>query len=88
MSNDVPLGLLLYLNDQQQEIILDSANQAELIPNKDRVLRVEVEEYIWPEIPLGKIKFEKGKLNLKLGIAQDVAKSPAIKGLVLRKILS
>lgn len=86
MSNDSPLKLLLFLNEQQQEINLDSVHRAEFIPNKDRVIRGEVEEFVWPEIPLGKIKFEKGKLNLKLGLKENMHKSLAIKGIILKNM--
>jgi arylsulfatase A-like enzyme len=86
MSNELPLKLLLFLNEQQQEVNLESVNLARFIPNKDRVLRGEVEEFVWPEIPLGKIKFEKGKLNLKLQIAENMQKSPSLKGVILKSM--
>jgi hypothetical protein len=86
MSNELPLKLLLFLNEQQQEVNLESVHLARFIPNKDRVLRGEVEEFVWPEIPLGKIKFEKGKLNLKLQIAENMQKSPSLKGVILKSM--
>ena len=86
MSNDFPLKLMLFLNEQQQEINLESTHRTRFIPNKDRVLRGEVEEFVWPEIPLGKIKFEKGKLNLKLQIAENMQKSPSLKGVILKSM--
>ncbi|TVP47628.1 MAG: hypothetical protein EA341_12525, partial [Mongoliibacter sp.] len=86
MSNDSPFTLLLSLNNELLEIPFDEVNTAELVPNQDRVPRGEVEEYIWPELPLGKIKFEKGELNLKLGIAEKDDNSPSIKGLIFKKV--
>jgi hypothetical protein len=70
------------------EKVLGDVYQTELIPNKDRVPRGEVEEFVWPEIPLGRIKFEKGKQHLKLGLAENVKNSFNLKGLILKKIPS
>lgn len=88
MSNDSPINLKLSLNDAIKEIIIDQVNTAIQVPNQDRVKRGEVEEYIWPELPLGKIKFEKGKLNLKLGKLENSENCLQIKGVILKRVSS
>ena len=86
MSNESPVTLLFSANNQETKIGIDQLNSATLIPNQDRVLRGEVEEYIWPELPLGKIKFEKGGQLLTLGLSENYPKNLSIKGLILKKI--
>jgi arylsulfatase A len=88
MANEGPLKLRLYLNGMPSDTVLEEAHEAELIPNRDRVPRGEVEEFIWPEIPLGRIKFEKGKQHIKLGLAENAKNSFNLKGLILKKIPS
>jgi len=88
ISNESPLNLQFSLNNEMKGIIIDQVNTAILVPNQDRVKRGEVEEYIWPELPLGKIKFEKGKLNLKLGKLENSENCLQIKGVILKKVSS
>lgn len=86
LSNTAPLEIILGLNGEELRTEIAETHVAELIPSPDRVPRGEVYEKNWPLIYLGKSRFEKGDMNLKLRINGNGETGFELKSIILKKV--
>ncbi len=86
LSNTAPLEIILGLNGGELRTEIAETHVAELIPSPDRVPRGEVYEKNWPLVYLGKSRFEKGDMNLKLRINGNGETGFELKSIILKKV--
>lgn len=86
LSNTAPLEIILGLNGEELRTEIAETHVAELIPSPDRVPRGEVYEKNWSLVYLGKSRFEKGDMNLKLRINGNGETGFELKSIILKKV--
>jgi len=86
LSNTAPLEIILGLNGEELRTEIAETHVAELIPSPDRVPRGEVYEKNWSLVYLGKSRFEKGDMNLKLRINGKGETGFELKSIILKKV--
>jgi len=86
LSNTGPLEIILGLNGEELRTEIAETHVAELIPSPDRIPRGEVYEKNWSLVYLGKSRFEKGDMNLKLRINGNGETGFELKSIILKKV--
>jgi len=86
LSNTGPLEIILGLNGEELRTEIAETHVAELIPSPDRIPRGEVYEKNWSLVYLGKSRFEKGDMNLKLRINGKGETGFELKSIILKKV--
>ena len=86
LSNTAPLEIILELNGKALEASIQKAHVAEIIPSPDRVPRGEVYEKNWPLVLLGKLRLEKGPMELTLRTKGGEDAGLEVKSLILKKV--
>ena len=86
LSNTAPLEIILGLNGEELRTEIAETHVAELIPSPDRIPRGEVYEKNWSLVYLGKSRFEKGDMNLKLRINGNGETGFELKSIILKKV--
>ncbi|MFD2203350.1 arylsulfatase [Shivajiella indica] len=85
MVNVKPLGMKVEMNGESMIIQVDKKNEGKEVPSLDKVPRSEVYEKEWPWVPVGKKRFEKGKVLLSLSLEHGFDSGLEIKSIILQK---